>query len=412
MIASDVPGPASAPPRDPTGARARKKLLYLALCDPDLPVTGVTVRMGAFVEALARIYDITLINMAGSGHQVAPEIERRFRDRDNRLGVTARVRVGFSRPGYFLFSPTLYREADKRLRSGSFDYLLADYGLAAVYGTLLARRHRVPLIYSSANVEYRAYYEQARYDLRRAVLAPYVYWAERTACRAASLVVAISDSDGTAFARWIPRHRIEVIPQGFDPAVVNPHYPPPPTSPAVVLFVGNFRAEHNRRAARQLVNEVVPPVTAARPDVRFQLVGADPPADLIGPNVECTGFVDDLGPYLRRANLVIAPMVFAHGMATKIISALAYGKTVLATPEGAGSIRRSRQLVVSSLNSFPQQVVALLATSPPVQTGEFPALCREFGWPSLIDRLHRRIEEMCSRDNRWADRRPALGGRV
>ena len=27
---------------------------------------------------------------------------------ENRLGLTARVRVPFSRPGYFLFSPTLY----------------------------------------------------------------------------------------------------------------------------------------------------------------------------------------------------------------------------------------------------------------------------------------------------------------
>src|SRR5438046_8164574 len=85
-------------------AQPKKKLLYLAVCDPDLPVTGATVRMGAFVKHLGRYYDVCLVNMAGSGHRVDPQIEERFRDRENRLGVTGRIRVGFSRAGYFVFS--------------------------------------------------------------------------------------------------------------------------------------------------------------------------------------------------------------------------------------------------------------------------------------------------------------------
>jgi glycosyltransferase involved in cell wall biosynthesis len=393
-----------------TPAGPRKRLLYLAVCDPDLPVTGATVRMGAFVRHLARFYDVALVNMGGSGHRVEADIEARYRDRDNRLGVTERARVGFSRSGYFLFSPTLYREAARRLRATAFDYLLADYGLAAVYGRLLARRHRVPLIYSSHNIEYRAYYEQTRYDARRGLLAPYVWAAERAACRAARLVVAISEGDAAAYARWIPAERIEVVPQGFDPDVVNPYYPAPPASPAVVLFVGNFRAEHNRQAARQVVRDVVPPVVRARPGTTFQLVGADPPPELAGPHVECTGFVDDLAPYLRRANLVVAPMPYAYGMSTKIVSALAFGKPVLTTPEGAGSISRHyRQLVVSPLDGFAARAVELLATGPAVDAAEFPALCREFAWPRLIERLHRRIEETCRRDDRPLQSREARG---
>src|ERR1051326_1788290 len=87
--------------------RPQQKLLYLAVCDPDLEVTGATVRMGAFVKHLGRFYDVTLVHMAGSGYRVDPEVEERFRDRTNRLGVSHRVRVRFSQPGYFLFSPTL-----------------------------------------------------------------------------------------------------------------------------------------------------------------------------------------------------------------------------------------------------------------------------------------------------------------
>ncbi|HSE89965.1 MAG TPA: glycosyltransferase family 4 protein [Candidatus Binatia bacterium] len=379
-------------------AKQKKKLLYVAVCDPDLQVTGATVRMGAFVRHLSRFYDITLVNMTGSGYRVDPEVEERSRDRENRLSVTQRVLVEFSQPGYFIFSPALYREADRFLKSGSFEYLLADYGLAAVYGMMLARRHGVPLIYSSHNVEFQKYLEQSKTDIRRGLLAPYVRWAECRACRAAKLVVAISESDRTQYAKWVEPEKIEVIPQGFDADVWNPFYAPPPPSPPVVLFFGNFRLEHNRGAARHIIKEIVPTVTRMKSDVKFQLVGAEPPTDLQALNVEYPGFVDDLAPYLRRANLVIAPMPFGFGMSTKIVSALAFGKRVLATPEGAGAIPRGYPgLTVAPLDAFPQKIIELLATSQVLDAGGFEALCNDFAWPRLIARLYQRIEERCAR---------------
>ena len=385
--------------------RAKKKLLYLAVCDPDLPVTGATVRTGALVSQLARSYDVTLVNMAGSGHPVERAIEERFRDPDNRLGVVRRVRLEFSRMGYFLLSPTLYRQADMLFKSHSFDYLLADYGLAGVYGRLFARRYGIPLIYSSHNVEYRMYLGLGQGDVRRVMLAPYIYWAEKAACRAAKLVVAISEHDRRVYSRWIPDERMEVIPQGFDPAVENPFYAAPPSSPAVILFVGSFGAEANRRAARQIVHEIAPKVLRARPDTRFQLVGAQPPADMHGTNCEMPGFVDDLGPYMRRANLVIAPMPIAHGMSTKIVSALAFGKTVLTTPEGLGAIpRHYKQLTVAALDDFAAAIIELLATRPAVDAGEFPALCDAFAWAKLGTRLAQRIEQSCARPDGAGDR--------
>jgi glycosyltransferase involved in cell wall biosynthesis len=378
----------------------KKKILYLAVCDPDLEVTGATVRMGAFVKHLGQFYDVTLINMTGSGYRVAPEIEERYHDRQSRLGVTQRIQVEFSSSGYFLFSPTLCRYADRFLKSGAFACLFVDYGLAAIYGTLFARRYGIPMVYSSHNIEYQKYLEQSKTDPRRAVLAPDVYWAERAACRAARLVVAISDSDRSVYTKWVEPEKIEVIPQGFDAEKWNPFYTPPPDSPAVVLFVGNFRLEHNRGAARLIVKELLPRVVRARPDVKFQLVGADPPRHLQTPHVEYPGFVEDLAPYFRRANLVIAPMPFGFGMSTKIVSALAFGKTVLATPQGAGAIpRRYRRLVVAPVEAFPDKIVELLATGPAVETDGFSDLCQDFAWPNLMARLYQRIEKGCSRSD-------------
>jgi polysaccharide biosynthesis protein PslH len=374
----------------------KKKLLYLAVCDPDLEVTGATVRIGAFVKHLARYYDVTLVNMEGSGYRVDPEIAKRFQDHDNQLGVTQRVSIGFSQPGYFLFSTALYRAVDSFLKTGMFDYLVADYGLAALYGSWFAKRYGIPLIYSSHNVEYRMYYNLSSHDRRRALLMPYVYLAERAACHAAALIVVISEKDGRAYAKWIGTDKIKVIPQGFDPEVYHPFYPPPPHSPAVVLFVGSFRSEGNRQAARHVVRDIMPAVSKERPDIIFQFVGADPPSDLMGPNVECCGFVDDLAPFLRRANVVLAPMPFDHGMATKVIHALAFGKTVVSTPEAASAIpQKYRQLVVTPIDAFAPTIVELLSGYAPMDADEFEDLCNLYAWPRLIARLYQSIEQSC-----------------
>jgi hypothetical protein len=379
---------------------ARKKLLYLAVCDPDLPVTGVTLRMGFFVKYLSRVYDVTLVHMAGGGHAVDPDVEERFRDRENHLGVSQRIRVPFSQLGYFLFSPKLYSETEQLLKTGTYDYLLVDYGLAAVYGILLARRYKIPLIYCSSNVEYQMYLEMSRHDVRRLVLAPYVYWAERTVCKTADLIVVVAEKDRQAYAKWTSRDRVMVIPQGFEPDAIHPFYNAPPSSPPIILFNGSFKDQNNIQAARQIVREVVPKVAQVIPDVIFQFVGASPPSDLQGPNVELTGFVDAIDPYLQRANLVIAPMPFAHGISTKVVLGLAFGKTVLTTPQVAKGMPRSYpHLFTAPLEDFADHIVTLLKTRPAVDKSEFEQLEHDFAWPNLLMQLQQKIEVNCSQSS-------------
>jgi glycosyltransferase involved in cell wall biosynthesis len=382
-------------PSTSTDGRAapRRRMLYLSMQDPDLENNGTTVRVGAFVKNLARHYDLSLVHMAGAGHRVDPAIEARFADRDNRLGLIERVRVEFSKPGYFLFSPALYRAADRMLGAERFDVLIADYGLAGLYGRMLAARHSVPLVYSSHNVEYRLYWTQRFSDPRRGLLTPFVFWAERAACRASTLVVAISEADRQAYARWVPDERIELLPQGFDPEVFHPFYAAPPETPAVVLFVGSFRDGYNVQAGEAIVRQIAPAVARLRSDVIFRLVGAGAPAEWAGGNVEVSGFVDDIAPEYRRANLILAPMPYGAGMATKVVQGLAFGKTVLATEGGAGSIpRRFRQMVVAPVDRFPAEIVRLLSASNSVDSDDAAELRAEFGWPELMSRLQQRLE--------------------
>ena len=375
----------------------RKKLLYLAMCDPDLPVNGVTVRMGAFVKYLGRYYDITLVNMEGAGHEVDPAIQTRYAKQCHGSGVVHRVTVPFSQPGYFLFSPQLYKEADKLLKQEKFDFLLVDYGLAAVYGNSLSARYNVPLIYCSSNVEYRWYLSIAQQDPRRLLLAPYVYWAERKACKTAKLVTTVSEQDKQSYTKWIPKDKILVIPQGFDPEVIHPFEPVPSDVPPVILFIGSFGDENNLIAAKYIIEKVVPEVSQVFPAAKFQFIGSKAPQDLNHKNVEWTGFVDDLEPYFKSANMVLAPMTYAPGISTKVALGLAYGKTVVATPQTLKTLSKSyRQLNSATLEDFPDKVLELLNKPPePITELEFAEICHDFAWPDLMEQLFQKIEQKC-----------------
>ena len=77
------------------------------------------------------------------------------------------------------------------------------------------------MIYCSSNVEYHWYLSIAQQDPRRLLLAAYVYWAERKACKMAKLVTTVSEQDKQSYAKWISTDKILVIPQGFDPEVIR-----------------------------------------------------------------------------------------------------------------------------------------------------------------------------------------------
>ena len=63
---------------------------------------------------------------------------------------------------------------------------------------------------------------------------------------------------------------------------------------------------------------------------------------IAGPDVEVTGEVPDVRPYVAAASVVVAPLRIARGVQNKVLEALAMGVPTVATHEA------SRALTVSS----------------------------------------------------------------
>ena len=113
-----------------------------------------------------------------------------------------------------------------------------------------------------------------------------------------------------------------------------------PEGRAGLVFVAGFAHPPNVDAARLLVDEVMPRVWAAAPDLPLALVGANPSPEvreLAGPRVEVTGFVSDaeLARRYATARVAVVPLRFGAGVKSKVVEALQQGLPLVTTPVGA-----------------------------------------------------------------------------
>ncbi len=81
--------------------------------------------------------------------------------------------------------------------------------------------------------------------------------------------------------------------------------------------------------------QVWPQLRALRPDLHFYIVGGNPSAEVLALHgqhqVWVTGRVDDVRPYIREAELVVAPLRIARGIQNKVLEAMALNKKIVAS---------------------------------------------------------------------------------
>lgn len=167
-----------------------------------------------------------------------------------------------------------------------------------------------------------------------------------------------------------------------------------------VLFLGGLHYPPNAAGVLWFAKEVFPAVLAQAPDAVLTVVGKQPPAELSrlgipSRNLDVTGYVADLAPYLEQTAAFIVPLRAGGGMRVKILDAWRWGLPVVSTGIGAEGIQIAPgqdMLITDSAGEFAAATVRLLCDPAAGQelAGEgFSTLKRSYDWRKIYPQWDR-----------------------
>jgi polysaccharide biosynthesis protein PslH len=362
------------------------KVLFLTPIFPAPPDTGIRQRMTLTLTMLVSIGDVTLITHAKEADAIYARMgvlslcnkvllvpmergcgspSRHWVARLHRLAD----RLFDSRPMCIraLDSP-IWHDTLSAVRPETFDLVwVQSLGL---YGQLLPyhlRRVAVDLP-DTESIKARRELRTGRLSARFAVDALdflKLRHAERMSGADGHWWVVCSDNDRRHLSK--ADGHVWVVPNSVPRLIGVPCHE---ESDDELLYVGTFAYKPNRDAVLYFTRHILPLILRERPSARFSIVGADPTPDICAlasyPRVAVIGSVPSVEPYLRRASVVIAPLLNGAGSRIKILEAMSHAKPVVATSIGAEglAVQPGRNILLADTPSdFARSCLALLRSA-------------------------------------------------
>lgn len=186
---------------------------------------------------------------------------------------------------------------------------------------------------------------------------------ERRALDAAALINFVSSADLESVRRVAPKLPLINISNGVDSSKFTPIESS--RVPGRLLFVGNFDYAPNAEAARHLIEDIFPLIRAACPMATLQIVGRNPPANILGSTgVIATGFVEDIASCYQAAQVFVCPLLSGAGVKNKVLEAMSSGLPVVTTSRGVEGLEHLEEdrhyLLADDPSSFVKRVLEVL----------------------------------------------------
>jgi len=257
-------------------------------------------------------------------------------------------------------------ELDRYVRAGGYDVVVASLGVLPY----LPQGISAPMFGDIIDNDCLAIWRDLRncrslakfFSLGRALAAAALN--QRAFFRRLSAACYVSEVDAAVSRRITPSLVHEVIPSGVDPTIFRGLNGP--REPHALVFEGNMGFPPNVDAACYFVSDIFPRIRAVIADARFYIVGKDPDPDVLAlacDEIIVTGFVEDIRPWLNKAQVFVSPLRTGAGIKTKVLQAWAAGVSVVATSKSTGGLKivdGENIIIRDGAESFAQAVVDLL----------------------------------------------------
>ena len=383
----------------------RHAITYLAFKEPGQPVADVE----GMREVAARVETVTR-------SEPAKGTFRFYADAAMHLVDPFPYAVGKYRSRAFT------RRLSALLQSQSFDLIVCDFLFPAVN---LPKRLPCPAVIFTHNVESEIWRRHA--ETKSGAIAKVLYGAQyarmlryegRTLGRFDG-VLAVSDADRQTFAALYPgaiRQPVHVVPTGVD----TDYFAPAPSDPAsrTLVFTGSMDWLPNEDAMQFFCREILPLIRAEEPDVRLSIVGRAPTPAVRRlaeeHNVQVTGRVDDVRPYMKEAAVYVVPLRIGGGTRLKIFEAMSMGKAVVSTTVGAEGLpvtHGEHVMLADEPRTFARDVVRLLRDAgrrAQLEAAARALVLERYDWSAVAGALEGALIAVADRGLRTADSRVML----
>jgi polysaccharide biosynthesis protein PslH len=422
-------------------AQARPQLLMIAPVMPDEAGNGLAMRVGFFLEALARRFavDLAVVPLAGAGDAAsgfARRHARRFKvfplsDTDSHFALIARLRDErarlealrhYGRPARARFvTDALRRELGAW--TGGVAYAAVHVSRLYLLDLLYQPGRRgaaAPTLFVDADENDALVHRRQARRLRLSgerlaadfadVEAHNCEQHARSLLRRADWLMAATRCDLDSLCRHAPQARTSVVPNVAPrmPGALPTSRSARRTGPPTLLFVATMSYAPNADGALWFVTRVWPILRRLVPRaLRLVLAGRSPPPALLrwagSAGIEVAADVPDVAPLYRAADVAVVPIQAGGGSRIKILEAAAFGVPVVSTRIGAeGLTLRAPDeiLIADEPHAFAAACARLLgdgALARRQATAASYRLAREYRRETWLERTHALAGDLLAR---------------
>lgn len=205
------------------------------------------------------------------------------------------------------------------------------------------------------------------------------------------LNIMMSEPDGQLLKSISPQVKTTIVPNGVDTDYFTVR---DEIQENAIIYTGGMNMFANKDAVMHLVNDIWPRIRAQVPDAIFNVIGQDPPEELLSiaqldGSIRVHGYVDDIRPYVAKSAVYVVPLKVGGGTRLKVLDSLAQGKAIVSTSIGCEGIDVTDGLnihIEDTDEGFADRVIELI--NDPQRRKALGAEARKlaeqkYAWPSI-----------------------------
>ena len=336
------------------------EILFLVHRAPWPPDRGDRIRSWHMFEALARLAPVHVASLADTEADAALARDKmaplcqslavEVRSVSRPLALMQAVARGEPVSNRLFRNAALARHIDALVARGGITHIVAFSGQMAQY---IPAGFAGPVLMDFVDVDSAKFATYADQDKRQPL-----NWVHKREARMlgayeadvarrvdASLFVSEAEADLFRSHSGLGPDRVRAVENGIDTERFDPVIPLDAVGAGqgpLAVFTGQMDYRPNIDAVRWFASDILPLIRARHPQARFAIVGRAPTEEVRAleklPGVTVTGEVPDVRPWLAAADAVVAPLLLARGVQSKLLEAMAMARPVVASAAAATGI--------------------------------------------------------------------------